>query len=255
MVRVYICRDNVTGLFSAVYDAWMECRTTGNAEIVFRGSIEQKLFCEYVESEESEEKAAAVQRLIQKYLGETAYKMLYFAALSNDKEKGNAIWGTMLAAREMKDSKKVMENLTNPSVEKAFSLYRQVGNESHFFKEILRFRELESGILFARIAPKSQVLTTLAPHFDNRLPLENWMIYDETHQSFIIHEAKKHWVYVMGTTVDFGKLERLSEDELEIERLWKGFFESISIKERENSQLQKSHFPIWYRKHVVEFQV
>lgn len=253
MTKVYVCQDNITSLLSAIYDAWKERRETGDAEIAFRGSIETKFFSEYVDVEACEEKAAAVQRLIEKYLGKEAYKMLYFASLSSDPEKGNAIWGAMIAARSMEDSTKIMQHLTEPSVRKAFELYRKVSNEAHFFKEILRFRELRSGILFAKIEPKSQVLTTLAPHFTNRLPLENFMIYDDTHQMFVVHEAKKNWVLVSGASVDFEGLNSYSEAELEIERLWKGFFQSISIKERESHERQRQHFPIWYRKNAVEF--
>lgn len=254
MKRVYVCHDNITGLLSALYDAWKERREDGEAEITFRGNIASKLFCEYVEVGSSEDKALAVQKMIQKNLGMQAYKMIYFAALSNDTEKGNAIWGTLQAARRMKDSKKVMDHLTEPSVEKTFELYRKVSNESHFFKEILRFKELESGILFAKIEPKSQVLTTIAPHFADRLPLENFMIYDEAHDEFIVHEAKKDWVLVSGVNVDFSKFERLSQEEMEIEKLWKVFFNTISIKERESRERQRQHLPIWYRKNIVEFE-
>lgn len=254
MKRVYVCQDNITSLLSALYYAWKERRESGDAQIAFRGKVETEFFCEYVETTASEEKALAVQKLIEKHLGMEAYKMLYFAALSDDAEKGNAIWGTMVAARNIEDSTKIMQHLTEPSVRKAFELYRKVSNESHFFKEILRFRELKNGILFAKIEPKSQVLTTLAPHFANRLPLENFMIYDETHQMFVIHEEKKNWVLVSGAGVDFEGLDSYSEAELEIERLWKGFFHSIAIKERESHERQRQHFPIWYRKNAVEFQ-
>lgn len=241
-------------MFSALYDAWKLYRHGGDVEIAFQGHVETKLFCEYIECEASEEKALAVERLIQNHLGGISYRMLYHAALSHDENKGNAIWGTMLVARKMKDSTKVMENLTESSVEKVFELYRQVSNEAHFFKEILRFQELESGIMFAQIEPKSQILTLIAPHFENRLPLENWMIYDKTHKAFVIHEAKKQWVHVLGAQIPEEKLERVSDQELEIQQLWKGFFRSISIKERESHERQRLHFPIWYRKNAVEFQ-
>lgn len=253
MKRVYVCQGDITSLWSGIYDAWKECRETGEAEIAFRGLVETKFFCEYVEVVSSEEKAMAVQRMIEKHMGKEAYKMLYFASLSNDDERGNAIWGTMLAARKMEDRMKVMQHLTDSSVRKVFELYRKVSNEAHFFKEILRFRELKIGILFAKIEPKSQILTTLAPHFSNRLPLENFMIYDATHQMFVVHEAKKNWVLVSGIGIDFEGLDSYSEAEMEIEKLWKGFFQSIAIKERESYERQRLHFPIWYRKNAVEF--
>lgn len=50
MKRVFVCQDNVAGIFSALYDAWLECRKTGEAGVAVRGFLEQKLFCDYVES-------------------------------------------------------------------------------------------------------------------------------------------------------------------------------------------------------------
>ena len=254
MQRVYVCHDHITGIFSAIYDAWKERRETGDAGIAFWGNIEQRLFCEYVQCEEREEKAIAVEKLIKKHLGMEAYWKLYHAALSADPIKGDAVLGTMFAARHLKDSRKIMENLTNPSVEKVFELSRKVTNEAHYFKEFLRFKELENGILYARIDPKSQILTCIAPHFSDRLPLENWMIYDGTHEMFVVHEARKNWILVSNVSADMEKLEKLSESEMAIRQLWRGFFESISIDERESYKRQRQHLPIWYRKNMVEFQ-
>ena len=36
--------------------------------------------------------------------------------------------------------------------------------------------------------------------------------------------------------------------------LWKDFFNTIGIKERENHQCQRNLMPLWYRKHMTEFQ-
>ena len=60
--KIYVCHDDITGIFSAVYDAWKERRETGDAGIAFKGSVEQKLFCEYTECEEREEKVIAVEK-------------------------------------------------------------------------------------------------------------------------------------------------------------------------------------------------
>lgn len=254
MTRVYLHQDNSISLYSALYDAWLECRNSGAAEIELLGHYEERFFCEYVECQISEKKESAIHQLWKNHLGEQVYRILFYASLSYESDKGNAIWKTMLVARRMKNPRRVMDHLTEESVRRTFELYRQVSNEAHFFKEILRFKELESGILYAKIAPKSQVLSVIAPHFEDRLPLENWMIYDETHHHMVIHEKKRRWVQVLDVDLELEKYENLSQEEVEIERLWKGFFTSISIKERESRHRQLQHFPIWYRKNAVEFE-
>lgn len=253
MKTVYVCSDTITGIFSGIYDAWKEQKGEEECSIALDGQVEAELFCEYVEVEETEHKAKAVESLISRHLGRQAYWDIYHAVLSSDKEKGDAVLGTMLAAKKIPDSKKIMEHLSHPKVEKVFELSRNVGGEAHLFKGFLRFKELINGVLYAEIAPKSQILTCIAPHFADRLPLENWMIYDKSHQMFVVHEAGKQWVLVWDKYAEFeGKLE-VSEKEKEYEMLWKGFCQSISIASRENPRCQMSHLPLRYRPYMTEF--
>lgn len=256
---VYVCTDSVTGIFSAVYDAWKAQKTEEECEIALRGTIGQKLFCDYVQVEETESKAVAVENMIRKHMGMLAWHDIYQASLSADDGKADAVLATCLAARKLKDSRKIMERLGHPKVRKVFELSRRVGNESHFLVEFIRFRELEGGILYAPITPKSHVLTCIAPHFTDRFPLENWMIHDKTHRAFAVHEARKKWVLLQEAYDEKREAEydeyfqKLSEKEVEYEELFKSFCKTIAIKERENPVCQRGHLPLWYRPNMVEF--
>lgn len=253
MKTVYVCSDTVTGIFSGIYDAWKSKKTEEECEIALRGMLDWQLFCDYVEVEETEHKAAAVEALIKKHLGRQAYWDIYHAVLSADRRKGDAVLGTMLTARVIPDSTRIMEHLSHPKVEKVFELSRNVGGEAHSYKGFLRFRELENGVLYAEIEPKNQILTCLAPHFADRLPVENWMIHDRTHKMFAVHEAKKRWVIVWGETLDEELFERTSDREKEYARLWKGFCQTIAIESRTNPRCQLQHLPLRYRSKMVEF--
>ena len=169
MRTIYICEDSVTGMLSAIYDAWMESRDKV-AGIGLKECLEQQLFCEYKEVKASERKAGAVVRLIRKYLGDETYRDFYQALLSEDPEKADAVFRVMQSARSVRDSRKIMEHLSDPAVEKVFTLSRQVGNEAHRFLEFVRFRELENGVLFSEIAPKNRILSCIADHFADRFP-------------------------------------------------------------------------------------
>lgn len=253
MKTVYVCSDTVTGIFSGIYDAWKTGRGEADCAIALRGMLEQQLFCDYVEVEETEHKAIAVENLIKKHLGRQAYWDIYHAVLAADKDKGDAILGTMLAARTLPDSTRIMEHLSHPKVEKVFELSRTVGGEAHALKGFLRFQELKNGVLYAQITPKSQVLTCLAPHFADRLPLENWMIHDKSHDMFVVHEAKKKWVLIWDDMLDRkGNLE-VSEKEAQYSRLWKDFCKTIAIESRANRRCQLQHLPLRFRPNMVEF--
>lgn len=253
MKIIYVCRDNITGIFSAVYDAWKAGHDEETCGIALRESVEQQLFCEYTEAEETEHKAVAVENLIRKHLGREAYWDIYHAALSSDPGKADAILGTMLAAKKLSNSRKIMEHLSHPKVEKVFELSRNVGGEAHALKGFLRFKELSNGVLFAEITPKNQVLTCLAPHFSDRLPRENWMIYDKNHQMLVAHEADKRWILVDGGQLNLESIKSVSEKERQFARLWRGFCSSISIEVRESRKRQIQHLPLRFRPNMVEF--
>lgn len=251
---MYVCNDGITGIFSGIYDAWKIKLEQEQLGIVLKGCINQELFCEYVECDENEQKAIAVEKLIKKHLGYEAYWDIYHAVLSDDPEKGDAILGAMLEAKKIADSKKIMQHLSHPKVRKVFELSRRVANESHYYKEIVRFKELENGILFAQIEPRCQILTCLGDHFSNRFPLENWMIYDRTHKMFLVHRESKQWFLIVDDELNEEAVMKLSEKEKTYMTLWKGFFENIAIVERESYERQRQHLPLRYRKHVTEFQ-
>ena len=110
MKKIYVCNATITGIFSAIYDAWKEGREEKECGIAIKGMLEQELFCEYILVEENLHKEQSVERLIRKHLGGQAYADIWHASLASDKDKADAIYGTMLAARRLRDSKKVMEH-------------------------------------------------------------------------------------------------------------------------------------------------
>lgn len=253
MKQIFVCNDTITGIFSAIYDAWKIVLSSGETGIALKGMMNQELFCEYTESAESEKKAIAVENMIKKNLGMEVYRNIYYAILAEDAKKANAVLGMMQEARQIHDKRKIMEHLSHKQVRKVFELKRTVENEAHCFQEFIRFSELESGVLFSKIAPKNQVLTCIADHFANRLPLENWMIYDETHQMLLIHRKQQNWFLVWNEKLNKEKINRVSYAENTYSELWKGFFENISIEERESYQRQRQHLPIRFRGNMVEF--
>ncbi len=253
MKKIYVCNDTITGIFSAIYDAWKEVLTFGETGIALKGMMNLQLFCEYTESVESEKKAIAVENMIKKNLGLEVYRNIYYALLSDDAKKANAVLGVMQEARKIPNRKKIMEHLSQEQVRKVFELRRNVENEAHRFQEFIRFSELQNGVLFSKIGPKNQVLTCIADHFSNRLPLENWMIYDETHQMFLVHHKQQHWFLVWNENWNSEKIKRVSYAENMYSGLWKNFFESISIEERESYRRQQQHLPIRFRENMVEF--
>ena len=257
---IYVCEDSLTGIFSGIYEVWKRKMTAEEAGLEVGDSFERRLFCEYIFCKAEERKALAVIRMIQKNLGVDVYEKISYALLSADRRKAEMVFRAMLEAKRLSRKDRLMEHLGNEAVRTVFGMYRQVANEAHHYKGFVRFRELKNKTLFAKIEPKHAVLPCIAEHFADRFPQENWIIYDKTHEVFLIHEKGKRYYFLqqyMCMKGDSGSDQNIaggfSEEEMDYETLWKGFVQSISVAERENRALQNQNLPLRFRTNLVEF--
>lgn len=257
---IYVCEDSLTGIFSGIYEVWKRKMTAEEAGLEVGDSFERRLFCEYIFCKAEERKALAVIRMIQKNLGADVYEKISYALLSADRRKAEMVFRAMLEAKKLSRKDRLMEHLGNEAVRAVFGMYRQVANEAHHYKGFVRFRELKNKTLFAKIGPKHAVLPCIAEHFADRFPQENWVIYDKTHEVFLIHEKGKRYYFLqqyMCMKGDSGSAQNIaggfSEEEMDYEALWKEFVQSISVAERENRALQNQNLPLRFRTNLVEF--
>lgn len=260
MRTIYVCEDSLTGIFSGIYEVWKRKMTAEEAGLEVGDSFERRLFCEYIFCKAEERKALVVIRMIQKNLGADVYEKISYALLSADRRKAEMVFRAMLEAKKLSRKDRLMEHLGNEAVRAVFGMYRQVANEAHHYKGFVRFRELKNQTLFAKIEPKHAVLPCIAEHFADRFPQENWVIYDKTHEVFLIHEKGKRYYFLqqyMCMKGDSGSAQNIaggfSEEEMDYEALWKEFFQSISVAERENRALQNQNLPLRFRTNLVEF--
>lgn len=250
--KVFICEDDFASIMTAVYDAWDFSRGKKHdlvrIELVGTGNFE--LFAEYVEVQADEDKCAKVVRSIRNKISEEVFGEVFRGTLSDKQDKANAIYHFLVEA--FKCGRGVLYNLGNPAVMRLFELTRYVGNEQHRLLGFIRFEELYNGVLFSKIAPVNNVLTLIAPHFCDRLPNENWIIYDERRKIAAIHRKQGGWCLTSDTLV----LERIVSAETEnfYKGLWKTFFDTIAIEERKNYKLQRQLMPLRYRENIVEFK-
>lgn len=257
---IYVCEDSLTGIFSGIYEVWKRKMTAEEAGLEVGDSFERRLFCEYIFCKAEKRKALAVIRMIQKNLGVDVYEKISYALLSADRRKADMVFRAMFEAKKLSRKDRLMEHLGNEAVRAVFGMYRQVANEAHHYKGFVRFRELKNKTLFAKIEPKHAVLPCIAEHFADRFPQENWIIYDKTHEVFLIHEKGKRYYFLqqyMCMKGDSGSAQNIaggfSEEEMDYEALWKGFVQSISVAERENRALQNQNLPLRFRTNLVEF--
>ena len=91
------------------------------------------------------------------------------------------------------------------------------------------------------------------PHFADRLPSENFMIYDENTDVYGLHPKQQQWYLVQGVEIDSDKLN-VTAAEKDYQELFKRFCKTIAIESRTNKKLQTSFLPLRFRPNMTEFQ-
>ncbi len=253
MAYVYRCEDTLEGIFTAIYNIYRDKRNLPDTRVCIEE--EYLLFAEYVVVETDVESAAKVMRTLRDQFGERNFYDICLALASYDSEKAQAVYKTIaygLKAKPVKDH--LFDHLSDDNVLKAFKLSNTVSREIHHLYGFTRFRELENGILFADISPKNHVLVWLMEHFSDRLPSENFAIFDEGRKLYGIHLSKGQWFLASGEELTEGLQDvPVSDAEEHYAELFRHFCKRIAINDRKNLDLQRNMLPLYFREYMTEF--
>lgn len=177
-----------------------------------------------------------------KKIGAFGLRRLYYVFLSDGKEKDLVIYNYMMLG--FKNGEIINSALSNDTVASAFQIAGNVSRETEKFREFTRFSVMEWGVQYAKIAPKNNILPILMPFFIKRLKVIPFVLHDVTHNLCGVYDSKDWHL----SSSDGLRPPEKSDREDEVEKLWKVFFDSVSIKARENTKLQKQNMPSRYFK-------
>ncbi|MDO4166730.1 MAG: TIGR03915 family putative DNA repair protein [Eubacteriales bacterium] len=256
-IRIYQCEDSINGILSAIYEAGISGyghRFIRIQPLVDGQAENMELFSEYISIETDSRKAEHVIEAVRSKISKQAYMYMMYALASCYADRGDAVYQFITYGFTM--GNKVCSALQIPCVQRVFEIKRSVGNEVHFFREFLRFQEIQKtpSLLLAVIEPRHQIIPVLTEHFADRFMSEWFIIYDKTHREASFHNADGTWEVHVLTEEKAQKLEAYQEQREEYVDLWKIFFDNIAIAERTNAKLQNNMLPLHYRKHMTEFQ-
>lgn len=191
-----------------------------------------------------DKKAARIKRYMAGELGEEFAFMVKAAFLSIREERFLATVKTIHRACKLGPD---VLNLLEEDVLSFIACQREVRGEAHRFQGLLRFREMEDGSLLAVFAPRHHVLPLIMPHFADRFPSEELIVYDENRHIAGLSE---------GGSLSFARVEALSPRESFTEQafqgLWRTFFKHLAITQRMNPALQQQHMPKYTWKNLPE---
>lgn len=154
-----------------------------------------------------------------------------------------------LIAKLLRDGPRFLRNLSDETLYPVASAVRHLNGEVHLLKGFIRFSEL-NGVLGSEIEPKNRVLPLLRAHFCARYREDAFFIYDRTNKEALFYAGGKA---VIRPIEDF-QMAPPDAKEANYRLLWKRFYDTIAIKERENPRLRQTHMPKRYWNTMTEFQ-
>ncbi|MDO4187375.1 MAG: TIGR03915 family putative DNA repair protein [Lachnospiraceae bacterium] len=255
--RIYVCSDNIEGIFTAIYDIYThvsEHKTTHDSCKIITGEIGNfELFSEYIDVITDKDKALKVTRTVCERFGFEAYESFLYAASCDANNKATAIYKSIVTGFKTKAGFRLINMWTDANVSYVLELSRKAKNEFASWREFLQFHELNNGVLFSRIGPTCDIIMFLATHFENRFPNENFMIYDDIRDKYLVHEKGKKCVIVIGNGIDPAEETAYSKNDSFYDELFNVFTHTIAIKERKNLKLQQNLMPLRIQKYKIEF--
>lgn len=193
-------------------------------------------------------RAAKVREHICRRISAQALRLIEETALCDGKEKEIRVLEFVRLGLHY--GSRVTALLGNQTVDALQKAVQRLHRESHQYLGFIRFSDL-GGVLCAEIEPKNQVLPLIAEHLCQRYPHEKLMIYDRTHrQAFVYQDGQSRFF-----AVHRWQANPADTREKQYRSLWKLFYDTVSIEERQNERCRMGHMPKRYWSQLTEMQM
>lgn len=251
---VFFYDKTFEGLLTAVFDAYS--RKTFPDKLLGEGEIAPLFMQDSYTVLTQESKSVRVWTALENKLSKTACNMITYAWLSELEGCDDLLFRYICKAIDSKVS--IETNFGDADVLELHQIARKVSHEGHYLEMFVRFQKAADDIFFAPVAPVYNALPIIINHFTDRFADQRWVIYDT--------KRRYGYFYDLNTTSEITleddnhllsrKLDEnlMAEDEKLFQELWKGYFKSMTIKERINLKLQRQHMPKRFWKYLTEKQ-
>lgn len=248
--QVYLYDGSFNGLLSVVFDCYLSKTIPANVlpkEDYLPNLLETSYFIST-----NEQKANRIWHGIYTNISYTALYDCYYAFLSCQKGKELAILKYLLHGFLIGSS--ICNRLAIDYVLEVTKLRKNVLGEAHRLKGLVRLSEVENNLWYAPIHPDNNVIEQVGHFLMERFPTQNLILHDKNRNlAFLYSTQNKNDYEILEVPANF-KVSKFSKEEMQFQKLWKTFFDTISIKERTNPRLQMQFMPKKYWKDLTELK-
>jgi probable DNA metabolism protein len=210
---------------------------------------QQSLFDKVTSIETDQELVEKFWAELEKRLTPSCLSQIRRAFIANQTGRELMICRYLQLAWEV--GKKIGGMLAHPHVTPLWKLSQQAGREAHRYKGFVRFQETGGGFFYSAISPDHRILSLIATHFAARFADQHWVIHDMNHGEGIVYDRhRREWLIL---PMEINHEPDLTPAEERFQALWRSYFTTLAIAERENLRLQRSKVPLKVRPWLVEF--
>ena len=192
-------------------------------------------------------KAGRVIDSLRGKCGAAAAQTLYYAFMGEQPEREMLLFYYICHA--FRSPGGLPQDARDPWISQVEKWALKTSNERHRMLGLLRFSELDDGMLYSAIRPDYNIAPLMAGHFASRMPGEEWAIHDLRRHTAVYYDKERI------ITADVAEPEsniKLSRTEEEFRRIWRRYYRHISIEERSNPDLRRSFMPEKYWPYLTE---
>ena len=240
MRRIYHTDGSTACFFTAVFDAYLD----KTAYLSSENGLQLALGDTWQEVVTDKEKAVRVGNKLKQADGRALLEIDRILR-SNSPEKEQIAYRYLRLV--IKYGSHAREKLALDEVRAAMDICAQVGYEIHRLHGFLRFQEHVNGAFYAKCAPDNDIVDLLMPHFVARFKKTSFVIHDVKRGLACLYNGSE-WIEVTANEAGFES----SEQEQEIESLWKKYYHTVEIPARKNTRQMKNYMPTRYWKFMLE---
>ena len=143
-----------------------------------------------------------------------------------------------LVVKLLEEGPRFLRDLSDETLYPVLRAVRHLNGEVHQYKGFVRFSDL-GGVLGGEIEPKNRVLPLLRQHFCARYRNERFFLYDRPHREALFYAEGRSAI----RPLEQFQMAPPDEAEARYRLLWKRFYDTIAIRERENPRCRMTHMP------------
>jgi probable DNA metabolism protein len=242
----YIYDGTFDGLLTAIYDAYY--KKDSPEQIVPQNNFTDNFLISKIYIQTDEEKSKKVHDAIIGKISKDAMTNIMYAYLAEHENAGIYILDYLRFG--FKVGKIVDSYLSDDRVYNIHRLVTKISREKQLLLGIIRFRLLQNNIYYAPIEPQYNTTCLLGEHFADRMSDQIFIIHDVKRNYGVFYDKAKWFMSDITVKADIV----FHEKELFYQKLWKQYFDGITIKSRINPKLQSNFMPKRYWKYLIEMK-